>query len=96
MSEFQRRRFIVNFNDGTAEFNDNDTPPAEEYLSLSEHKALVQGAMMDEWAEMRRWKPFLHWCPDWDFLLVDRHDAEFEACHCFKNKPSQIVTEKEK
>jgi hypothetical protein len=25
-----------------------------------------------------------HCCPDWDFLLIDEHDPEFEACLCFK------------
>ena len=39
--KFQPRRFIVNFVDGTAEFHDNNCPPAEEYLSLDEHNSIV-------------------------------------------------------
>lgn len=26
--------------------------------------------------------PTLHLCPDWDFLLIDSGDPEFEACCC--------------
>ncbi len=44
MSQFQPRRFIVNFNNGTAEFHDCDTPPAEEYLSIGEHEFLIDHA----------------------------------------------------
>lgn len=40
MNHHYKRHFIVNFNDGTAEFHDNDTPPAVEYLSIDEHQAL--------------------------------------------------------
>ena len=25
---------------------------------------------------------FKHYCPDWDFMLIDRHDSEFECCTC--------------
>ena len=25
---------------------------------------------------------FKHSCPDWDFMLIDRHDAEFTSCMC--------------
>ena len=25
---------------------------------------------------------FKHHCPDWDFMLIDRHDSEFECCTC--------------
>lgn len=42
--KFPKRRFIVNFVDGYAEFNENDTPPAEEYLSLQEHEHLIREA----------------------------------------------------
>lgn len=26
--------------------------------------------------------PTLHLCPDWDFLLIDDSDPEFETCTC--------------
>lgn len=26
--------------------------------------------------------PTLHFCPDWDGLLIDESDPEFETCHC--------------
>ena len=41
-------------------------------------------ALAEEYKEIRKWKPFLHWCPDWDFLLIDKGDSEFECCTCFK------------
>ena len=25
---------------------------------------------------------FKHYCPDWDFMLIDRHDSEFNSCTC--------------
>ena len=25
---------------------------------------------------------FKHYCPDWDFMLIDRHDPEFTSCTC--------------
>jgi hypothetical protein len=25
---------------------------------------------------------FKHYCPDWDFMLIDRHDPEFNSCTC--------------
>ena len=25
---------------------------------------------------------FKHHCPDWDFMLIDRHDPEFNSCTC--------------
>lgn len=41
-------------------------------------------AVENEWREITSWKPFLHWCDEWDGLLVDEKDAEFEACNCFE------------
>lgn len=38
MNKFPPRRFLTNFNDGTAEFNDDATPPAQEYVSLIEYE----------------------------------------------------------
>lgn len=34
-----------------------------------------------EW--IRKWKPFLHECSEWDGLVIDKGDAEFECCSCF-------------
>jgi hypothetical protein len=25
---------------------------------------------------------FLHFCDDWDFMLIDKNDKEFECCSC--------------
>ena len=47
MKKFPPRRFLVNFVDGTAEFNDDATPPAQEYVSLIEYENL-----QEELAEM--------------------------------------------
>lgn len=40
-SKYPPRRFICNFLDGKAEFNDTNCPPAIEYLSLIEHEDLL-------------------------------------------------------
>lgn len=37
-----------------------------------------------EWKEIRKWKPTLHFCPEWDYLLIDKNDPEYEACLCVK------------
>lgn len=39
---FPKRRYIVNFNDGSADLHPNDCPPAEEYLSKYEHESIVR------------------------------------------------------
>jgi hypothetical protein len=44
---------------------------------------LVEIALEEEWKEIRKWKPFLHWCSEWDGLLIDKNDPEFEVCTCF-------------
>ncbi len=41
-------------------------------------------AVANEWKEIHSWKPFLHFCQDWDFLLIDSKDPEFEYCGCFE------------
>lgn len=48
--KFLPRRYIVNFVNGSAEFNDDDTPPAEEYLSLLEHESILREALAKEHA----------------------------------------------
>lgn len=42
-------------------------------------------ALKEEWKEIRRWKPTLHWCPEWDYLLIQEGDPEFECCSCFED-----------
>lgn len=55
----------------------------EEYCNLQ-----VVAALDAEWEEINKWKPYLHFCMDWDGLLIDRHDDEFRACGCFgEDKP---------
>jgi len=27
--------------------------------------------------------PRLHFCPEWDFMLINDDDPEFEACSCY-------------
>lgn len=45
---------------------------------------IEKAALEKEWKEIRYWKPTLHWCHEWDGLLIDKNDPEFEACRCFK------------
>lgn len=28
--------------------------------------------------------PTLHLCPEWDFMLIDDSDVEFDCCGCFE------------
>lgn len=44
-------------------------------------------AVKEEWKEIGHWKPFLHWCRDWDMLLIDKDDPEFENCNCVFDYP---------
>jgi len=46
-----------------------------------------------EWKEINQWKPFLHFCPEWDFLLIDKSDGEFDACQCFPKKAVKIIAD---
>lgn len=46
----------------------------------------AEEAVADEWKEINGWKPFLHFCGEWDYLLIDHHDEEFDACTCFGDK----------
>lgn len=49
--------------------------------------ASAEGLVEAEWAEINKWKPWLHWCMTaWDGLLIDRYDPEFEVCTCFGDK----------
>ncbi len=56
------------------------------FISWEEHEALAL-AMRDQaiehlWEEINQWKPTLHFCRDWDFLLIENGYAEFTACRC--------------
>lgn len=68
-----------------------------EFISMSEHLELLAKErergdaaalkMRDEaighlWEEINQWKPTLHFCRDWDFLLIENGDPEFDACQC--------------
>jgi len=37
----------------------------------------------EEYKEIKRQRPYLHWCPEWDGMLIDEKDPEFECCACF-------------
>ncbi len=37
---------------------------------------------------MQKRNKFLHYCSDWDFLLIDETDSEIESCTCY----SEIVS----
>ena len=45
--------------------------------------------LADTWTEALKWKPYLHYCYEWDGLLIDVSDDEFDACTCFENKPKR-------
>lgn len=56
--KFLPRRYVVNFVDGSAEFHDTDLPPAEEYLSLTEHEALIREAKLSLWTDISKLEPY--------------------------------------
>lgn len=31
---------------------------------------------------------FIHWCYDWDYMLICEHDQEFMECSCFCDDPA--------
>lgn len=45
--------------------------------------ACCEKAIESEWEEIHKFKPFLHFCPDWDYMLIDKGQEEFENCFCF-------------
>lgn len=72
------------------------------FISVAEHEALAI-AMRDQaiehlWQELNYEKPTLHFCRDWDFMLIDKTHDEFEACGCgpFPLKFKAASTEGEK
>ena len=34
---------------------------------------------------------YAHFCNEWDDMLIDENDPEFEACHCFSGDPEATV-----
>ncbi len=57
-------------------------------------KTAVEKAVNDEWKHINGWKPFLHYCAEWDYLLIDQHDDEFRACRCYPDKmPKKTETD---
>lgn len=42
----------------------------------------AQKALADEWKDIHEFKPTLHWCAEFDGLLIDKHDSEFSVCTC--------------
>jgi hypothetical protein len=50
----------------------------------AEVERLVSEAIAKEWVEIHRWKPFLHFCDEWDGLLIDRDCPEFDCCGCYE------------
>lgn len=84
-SKFPPRRFIINFVRGDAEFYYDDTPPAEEYLSLIEHEAIVRNRLWastkaeadakEALAELRKENERLkNEVPDWVNALISERD----------------------
>lgn len=60
-------------------------------------KQHVTNESYQEWSDKHG--KFLHWCPDWDFLLISSEDPEFLACTCtFKDESGreELIAELEK
>lgn len=41
-----------------------------------------------EYREIKHFKPYLHFCSEWDGLPIDKNDPEFEVCTCFSKNAS--------
>lgn len=52
-------------------------------LLLTNFNEATGEARKEQWAEITRWKPFLHFCQEWDGLLINKDDVEFKHCRCF-------------
>jgi hypothetical protein len=61
----------------------NDMKKEQVRLIEEYGRMCAEAALESEWNEIGHWKPYLHWCMDWDGLLIDRNDPEFSACGCF-------------
>ena len=46
----------------------------------------------EEMAYHRLTGKYRHFCPDWDFMAIDEHCREFDACTCDK---ANLNTERE-
>lgn len=55
---------------------------------LRVNKALYQKSLYIPAEEILK-EPTLHFCPDWDDLVIDKNDPEFECCLCFKKESKQ-------
>lgn len=40
----------------------------------------INGEIPDEAKEK---SPYIHFCSDWDELVIEEGDPEFESCNCF-------------
>ena len=58
----------------------------DEYLSLTEHTQLLEQARFDAvcnlWKMINNQMPTLHFCMEWDYMLIHDKSPEFEACLC--------------
>lgn len=45
--------------------------------------------------DMKDKYPRLHFCEDWDFMLINDDDPEFEVCNCFYRDGRHWVNEEE-
>ena len=46
----------------------------------------LREAVLEEWKAIHEHKPFLHYCWEWDGLLIDRCDPEFSCCKCYQRR----------
>lgn len=63
-----------------------DTPLKQLVYFQKWTKKIWDAALQAEYKHIHHWKPKLHWCQDWDGLLIDQGDPEFEHCNCFPKK----------
>lgn len=49
----------------------------------------TRDAIQDLWKQIRHWYPHMHFCPDWDFLLIHYRDPEFAHCTCERFQGAQ-------
>jgi len=33
-----------------------------------------------------------HYCPEWDYMIIDESCPEYECCTCFKKEENEIPT----
>lgn len=63
-------------------------------------KALTENAKLkealkeweDAWALIKQFRPYFHFCDEWDGLPIDKGEPEFSACQCFpREKPRKVI-----